>query len=755
MPEPGHAIDARVAALVAVAEGDLPMLVPTLRELAAGSVLPGLQVCLMTHDAALEDGLRELASTLEARHAWSVDVVARASGYLGMLRLAVERFAYRDIVTVSAGARLPYAWDARLAKSTYGAATIAAAVPLCDVSPVHALVDEDKRATEPDFALIDRTAYCMGHRNFYEVPQLHAVCAYLRRDALTAVLPALGGAAAEPYAVLDQLARRWRARGWSCVICDYLYVGYEGRSQPVPAGGADLELGAFLQNHPMGGLRRAVNQGIAKGLPPVSTPALDARPVQLHIMHYWGGGLDKWVRDFGKGDSGRTNMILATYRIGEKGGQRAVLYSDPAALIPIRTWDVARPITATAASSLEYQRILEEVLRDFDVEAIIVSSLIGHSLEALMQPVKTIVVCHDFYPICQAINPLFGKTCVRCTLEDLGRCARDNPLNETFAGHDAGDWHELRMRYAETLLSRRIEMIVPSPSVATTLRLLEPRLKDAPMRVIAHGVDAPASRLAPPAVKPGEPLRLVVLGRLPVPKGSALLRQAAAELDSLARVTLVGCGKPGMDLAKECRWDAIESYLPEELPDILRALDPHAGILASIVPETFSYTLSELFALGIPPLATRLGSFADRITDGENGFLFDPQPDALVTLVRELLMRPQRLEAVARNLAAAAPPASIAQMVSQYHEVLPMSPRAIARFRVGVGSQTALTEPYRHLQEAYGELQQAYDQVRAAYRHTDDAYKSTREAYENARKELESGSFKRWWRALISSKLDS
>ena len=81
----------------------------------------------------------------------------------------------------------------------------------------------------------------------------------------------------------------------------------------------------------------------------------------------------------------------------------------------------------------------------------------------------------------------------------------------------------------------------------------------------------------------------------------------------------------------------------QRLSALLRSLAPHAGLLASVVPETFSYTLSELSVLGIPAIATALGSFNDRIVDGENGFLFTPDPDALLALVRLLSVQPAML----------------------------------------------------------------------------------------------------------------
>ena len=66
----------------------------------------------------------------------------------------------------------------------------------------------------------------------------------------------------------------------------------------------------------------------------------------------------------------------------------------------------------------------------------------------------------------------------------------------------------------------------------------------------------------------------------------------------------------------------------------------------SIVPETFSYTLSELWAAGIPVLATRLGAFGDRIVDGENGWLFPAGSvnELLRCMVRVLETDPRELD---------------------------------------------------------------------------------------------------------------
>src|SRR5678816_1315560 len=102
---------------------------------------------------------------------------------------------------------------------------------------------------------LDRTAYVMGARSYYEVPRPFAVCAYLRRDALDLALASLPAGKQDAQQMLDKLAARWTELGWSTVLCDYVYVPFPRVLDVTPT----FEENAFLQHHPLGALKRAVN----------------------------------------------------------------------------------------------------------------------------------------------------------------------------------------------------------------------------------------------------------------------------------------------------------------------------------------------------------------------------------------------------------------------------------------------------------------------------------------------------------------
>jgi glycosyltransferase involved in cell wall biosynthesis len=522
---------------------------------------------------------------------------------------------------------------------------------------------------------------------------------------------------------VESLLRANESRGSLNVVTDHVVV--YPRQLIAPVNVLRVEVAAFRDANPLGATQRAIAQYLQAGVAALPRPGLDPRPVQLHIMHFWGGGLDKWVREYCAHDSNRINLLFTSYRIGESGGQRLALYADGSGARPIRVWDIAQPIRSTLIASLEYEAVLVEIVRDYSVDAILVSSLIGHTLNALATELPTVLIAHDYFPVCQAINPSFrGMVCKVCDTAALSDCQTNNPLNRFFGDQSSTEWKSLRTAFVDRLLEHGIPVLAPSRSVIDTLIDIEPRMGALALHVVAHGQAHVLEPMRTPPLVIGERMRVVVLGQVRENKGAALLRSTAKAIDAIAEVHFLGCGEEGAKLAKSLGWAFTERFGASELRDHMLRIDPHAALLASVVPETFSYTLSELFELAVPPIATRIGAFAERITHGQNGFLYAPNSDALLALLQTLAAAPQSLTAVAEHLRANRSTRSVAQMVADYRQILPLKPHEAARYRLGTSRQTALTEPYEKLNAAYA-------QVRSAYERTVAAYESTAAAYQN------------------------
>jgi hypothetical protein len=269
-------------------------------------------------------------------------------------------------------------------------------------------------------------------------------------------------------------------------------------------------------------------------------------------------------------------------------------------------------------SDRRYRATLAAIIADHAIDRVIVSSLIGHTLDALRTGVATVLVCHDYHA--------------------LG-----------LAG-----------------LPAEVDLVAPSDSVR---RNAPPGLRER-IRVIPHGT---ALEIRPVEHTVGDGLRIVVLGRLTEAKGLRLLEAVAGPLREIADVTLLGCG------AESLGFNHVADYRHSELPALLERQRPHLGLLLSTVPETFSYTLSELFAAAIPPLATRIGAFEDRIEHGVTGLLCDPAPEAILAAIRGTPR--EHLRAISDRLRAWSS-RSVEAMIADYGILPPSPPPPVPMSRV-------------------------------------------------------------------------
>lgn len=398
---------------------------------------------------------------------------------------------------------------------------------------------------------------------------------------------------------------------------------------------------------------------------------LDGKPVVLHVLHGWGGGAQRFVQDLANGDAQRHHLVLIARGCStrKQHGQTLVLH---AALDrqPLREWPLAAPIATTVLRAPEYRAHLDTVLRDFGVNAVLVSSVIGHALDALRTGLPTAVVTHDYYPLWPRLHADFGDA-----TRDFSPAGIEAALHAAGEGFEFGDtdpktWRELRAAYVDALRQAQATLIAPSRGVMENLQRIEPALRERRWVRIEHGLAAWSGAVPAIATDPARrTLRIVMPGRIHGGKGEALLAQLLTLLPEGVEIVLLGAGAAAMRFFG-CRGVHIGlDYRRDELPARLAALKPDAVLLGSTVAETWSYLLSEVWSLGLPVLATRLGSFAERIEHGRSGLLFEPTGQALAALLTQLRDDRTPLDALRR----AAHPAArgIAAMAADYRDALP------------------------------------------------------------------------------------
>jgi GT2 family glycosyltransferase/glycosyltransferase involved in cell wall biosynthesis len=233
----------------------------------------------------------------------------------------------------------------------------------------------------------------------------------------------------------------------------------------------------------------------------------------------------------------------------------------------------------------------------------------------------------------------------------LGRPIEEHGLPVEFVDRDAESWEQLGDYWRETVSTWGVRVVAPSRSVVELLRRLDPAWSQIDIEILPHGLPPlPGTADVTPRDRGDGRLKLVIPGRIQPGKGQRLLQEALPELGRFARVCLLGAGPSGEVFFGQPNVDVIIQYRREDLRELLATIGPHLAGLLSIVPETFSYTLSEMQQLRIPVIATRVGSLAERISDGETGWLIEPDAASLVARVRELAADHGQIEHVRGRL---------------------------------------------------------------------------------------------------------
>lgn len=615
-------------------------------------------------------------------------------GFVHSVNRGMVLHADRDVVLLNSDTEVANDWLDRLVDCAYRASNIGTVTPFSNSATICSFpvfCADNSLPAGKTLAQLDRVFSSTNMGRYADIPTAVGFCMYIRRTCLDQVGLFDEQRFGRGYGEENDFSRRAVRCGWRNVLAADTYVFHAGnvsfkeereellaRSAPIlhdlHPNYSDL-VRRFLRLDPLEPYRREVEielartgQGHLPAQPEIDEA--DGKPVQMHVVHDLGGGVARWYRDYCRGDDTRENLILKPYCHGPDFGAGLMLFTDPEDDRPARLWVFATPIPTVATHHAEYRRVIEEILREYRIGSVLVSSLIGHALDVLDTGLPTIFIQHDYFPVCPAINLFFNKTCEYCDNARLTDCQAGNPDFNPFLRFDAPDRIAVREHFLALMNGSQMTVVFPSHTVRTRLTRLWPQFERVPSAVIPHGYPGGLSPITDRPTVAGEKLRVMVLGMLSVSKGVRLLAPALEQLTEYADIYLVGAqevgelfkGRPGINL--------VSHYDPDQLQSLVEGIQPDLGLLLSIWPETYSYTLTELTRLGIPAMATRVGAFAERIIHRETGYLFDPCPDALVKCIRDVSVDRVGLTRVRTNLREL-PYRSVEEMVADYHRLLP------------------------------------------------------------------------------------
>jgi len=600
-----------------------------------------------------------------------------AAGAAVALRAAAAAFPGDDLILLRAGTTLPPCWYERLVRALQLPQMLVAA-PLDNTDPACAPLPSGA-SSNASARTIDALCYAYGSRDALAWPTFSPLLSIWSGNALRGLdLDAIGDCRiAERFAPLRSLR------------LDHLYVADPALALRGPQPAAPGDDAAPLSA--LGELREAVAVALATpAAGDIGYPGLDAKPVVLHVLHGWGGGAERLVRDLAATDAQRHHLVfMARGDFGRRRyGEVLELHDAMPGRPPLRRLVLSDPIASTRLGDGTYRAFLDRIVGDFGVDAVMISSLIGHSLDALRGGLPTSLVIHDAYPLWPLLHRNLDDASATFDAAELAADLAGVGAAFEFAERDADYWLALREAFADAARAADARLIAPSRSALAIFLKLQPRLSTLRQSVIPHGMNPWPAGVPLPAPPTRTRPRLLVLGRVRAGKGAQLLRAVLPRLYRHADVFLVGAGAEASEFFGRSAVHIVLNYSRDELPALLGRIAPDAALMLPALAETFSYTLSELRSLGIPVIATRLGALAERIRDGVDGFLVPADADAIVTKIASLCANPSAL-AGARATLAQLPQRTLADMVADYRELLPAAPEG-TRYALAVAGPDRL-----------------------------------------------------------------
>ena len=467
-----------------------------------------------------------------------------------------------------------------------------------------------KRDTEPVVLALERSAV----PSYPDLPTGVGFCLYIRRaliDAIGVFDPVFGLG----YGEENDFCMRAAGAGFRNVLCDDAFVVHLGGSSfgPKRAGLAQQNMAILLERHPQYG--ELVHAYItADPLCPLRELALahqriltDSLPGLLHVIHGHGGGTEYHVRALIAASSTafRHYLLIA---VGDEWQIEEQVEGE------IRSYDFQR------LPGEQWGELLSGLCARFGVELIHLHNISGCRdglISALAEAgLPYGYTVHDLNFACPTITFMNAEQTYCGGVTDASVCTACLAAQPEFARIDIDAW---RAKH-RGLLARAAFVIAPSSWAASILRRYFPEHE---VRVIPHGSAtgnsrADAIRTPLPFHDDGRPV-VAVLGAIGPDKGARRLEklvELTRQRGSALRWVLIGY----LDRGRE-PWQSSDGvfamhgpYASDALSDLLEYYRVRLVAYPSVGPETFSFTLSEAWAAGLPAVVPPIGALVDRVS---------------------------------------------------------------------------------------------------------------------------------------------
>lgn len=580
---------------------------------------------ILIDDASPQEELRQFLKGYAQRNA-NVDLVCNAQqiGLTGCINRGLA-MARNHVVVISPRVQLPPNWLERLIAPIIKDPTVASATPFTNDGSICSFPLVNKANTVFNQIPVEQIdGYFREIRSIYTtIPTGVAFCMAMNHRAIKEV------------GLLDQRAfgmggcedsdwcRRAVEKGFRNVMVENLYVyhdttgGYasEERRQRIQSNREKLTVKhpdladivkQYWEEDPLGPVRAYVLCRL--------TASMSARRY-LIFHNRLQGAADVYIQDYaGKRRREMAVTAILRYHEGDAPYQLEYQWGEYKVLFELETLESVWAFS----DKMEMNRLI--------VNQLVTYPRIGEHLQSIREyaeekGIRLMVMVHDYYLICPSMFLMNGqhRHCSIPAMSECQQCMESQPRYSLQEFHTVREW---RSAWRSFLLACQ-EIRVFSQDSARLVKKAYGGLDQIQILPMEH---TPLPKVDK-AYKTTETLNIGLLGTLTELKGARLVQQMVqlAEERKLP-IRFILCGNTAMKIRSRL-FTQTEAYRPEQLPRLILEQDIDLFFMASIWPETFSYTTQEVMEMGMPVACLPLGAPAERVSRYEKGTVLS-EPDA-------------------------------------------------------------------------------------------------------------------------------
>lgn len=566
-------------------------------------------------------------------------------GFVGTVNRGMKE-SKSDVLLLNSDTEVPPHWLDNIKKAAYSKPMVGTVTPLSNnatlVSVTKPLVENNLPvgySFEEYAKIVEKIAYNDNN----EIPTGHGFCMFIKREVLDVVGYFDVESFEKGYGEENDFCYRCLDCGYRNIVCDNTIVFHNeaksfsgSRDQFVKEG-----MEVLTKKHPFYKVQtekvceHKVNKYIGKNINYYINSEKNKKNI-LILIHDWKdiknnlGGTTLHVYDLIQNLKDKYNFHILT---PEDGVFKLYSYwrdGEDVLIFP----GIASSYSKYNFYNDEYKEMLENIVSSFDIHGVHIHHLKDQYFDIIdvikEKHLKSIITLHDFYAVCPLINKLFENR-KYCGNGDSSKCQvclkRTIGNSENFVECWRKEW--------KRLLTTVDHIIVPSENAKTEIHKTFPELN---IKAIEHGIDI-KKEVSKLTIKGIKTFDIAFVGAIGIHKGAIILEDLVKAVKGTnIRVHLFGISSSDFLKSKQPNFIDHGKYKRKNLPDLLKNNGIKLICSFSIWPETYSYTLTENIACGIPVLALDIGAVSERVRKYNLGWLipFNSKVDTIIKKLNEI-----------------------------------------------------------------------------------------------------------------------